>query len=120
MNFIYESKGYLVSPRKCNNQELRDSTWSAYLEFTNYIPFRPVFYSELRASVCYNMRISDQQFDDFIRHFLIEEDANYVAISSAGSLPYDRDSASLLKSLPPKSDDGKYLIYLKMKRRKVA
>jgi hypothetical protein len=38
-------------------------------------------------------------------------------IWSEGVLQYQKDSASMLKSLPPKNEWGRYVVYLKMVRR---
>jgi hypothetical protein len=89
------------------------AVWNEYLKITRYVPKRPVFYSDLRTKVCYPLRIADKIFDKLARK-LIEKDEDYLLIAAGGSLPYSRDSAGLLKSLPPRTQRGQYMVYLKM------
>lgn len=89
------------------------SAWNEYLKITKYVPKRPVFYSDLRTRVCYALRIADKIFDKLARK-LIEKDEEYLLLAAGGSLPYRRDSAGMLKSLPPRTPRGQYMVYLKM------
>jgi hypothetical protein len=91
----------------------KDSVWKEYLKITHYVPRRPVFYSDLRTKVSYALRISDKIFDRLAAR-LMEKDERYFLLAAGGSLPYSRDSAGLLKSLPPRSPRGQYMVYLKM------
>jgi hypothetical protein len=94
----------------------KDRVWNEYLITTNYVPRRPVFYSNLRTKVCYGLRIADKIFDRLAGK-LMERDDKYLLLAAGGSLPYSRDSAGLLKSLPPKTSRGQYMVYLKMDKR---
>jgi len=96
---------------------IRDTLWSEYMELTDYVPLFPVFYSDLRSAVCCKLRISDKVFDAFAELFVSGNDTKLDVVWSSGSLPYSRDSANLLKSLPPKSVDGEYIIYLKIEKK---
>ena len=94
----------------------KNKVWDEYLMITNYVPRRPVFYSNLRTKVCYGLRIADKVFDQLAGK-LMEKDEKYLLLAAGGSLPYSRDSAGLLKSLPPKTGRGQYMVYLKMDMR---
>ena len=48
---------------------------------------------------------------------MVEWDEFLHVIWSEGVLPYQQDSASMLKSLPPKNEWGRYVVYLKIVRR---
>jgi hypothetical protein len=91
----------------------REVLWSEYLKTTNYVPRKPVFYSNLRSKVCHALRIPDKEFDRLTRT-MMEKDDKYLLIAAGGSLPFSRDSAGMLKSLPPQSTRGEYIVYLKM------
>jgi hypothetical protein len=47
----------------------------------------------------------------------MEKDEKYLLLAAGGSLPYSRDSAGMLKSLPPRTSRGQYMVYLKMDER---
>jgi len=94
----------------------KDTIWNEYLKTTNYVPKRPVFYSDLRTKVCYTLRMSDKVFDRLAAR-LMEKDEKYLLLAAGGSLPYSRDSAGMLKSLPPRTPRGQYMVYLKMDER---
>ena len=94
----------------------KSRVWDEYLIITNYVPRRPVFYSNLRTKVCYGLRIADKVFD-LLAGKLMERDEKYLLLAAGGSLPYSRDSAGLLKSLPPRTVRGQYMVYLKMDKR---
>lgn len=95
--------------------EFRESLWETYIDIVNGISGFPVFYSVIRDSVCYELKISDHLFNKYTEN-LIEDDDKYNVIWSQGILPRKQDSASMLKSLPPKNVDGNYIIYLKIVR----
>ncbi len=107
---------YLKS-NKVSINNFRDTLWDNYLERVNGILGAPVFYSELRMYVCYDLKISDSEFNKQILG-LFEDDEKLNVIWSQGTLPRKRDSASMLKNLPPKNDDGNYIIYLKIVRKR--
>jgi hypothetical protein len=48
---------------------------------------------------------------------MMQIDSKYLLLGAGGTLSFRRDSASLIKSLPPKTDRGEYMVYLKMDRR---
>ena len=98
------------------HEEFREVLWRNYLELTKYIARKPVFYSNLRSRVCYSLRISDAVFDNYAQK-IMSGDSKFRLVGAGGTLPFNRDSASLLKSIPPKTDRGEYVVYLKMDRR---
>jgi hypothetical protein len=116
ISFVDEGETYFLARNACTYDDFRRVLWHEYLERTRHIPMRPVFYSELRAAVCRRLRLSDHAFDEFAKHLLEGNDDKYNVFSATGSLPYTRDFASLLKSLPPKSSDGRHIVYLKIER----
>ncbi len=118
LTFSHETKTYGLRRTQPPYTNIREVLWEEYMERTHDVPFRPIFYSDLRTAVCYRLKMSDQVFDSFASDFLQNRDKNYEVVWSAGSLPYNRDSASLLKSLPPKMEDEEYVIYLKIERRR--
>ena len=94
----------------------RENLWNTYLDLNDGIPGSPVFYSSLREKVCYALRIRDDQFDSVITE-LSDWDEDLRIAPSEGVLPRLQDSASMLKSLPPKTDYGNYIVFLKIMRR---
>jgi len=111
---LHLNGGWLfIVPSVVERGSFRDALWSAYLEVANGIPGSPVFYTAVREKVCTTLRICDEQFDGEVLR-MVESDDVFSVIWSEGVLPYQRDSASMLKSLPPKNEDGKYIVYLKM------
>jgi len=66
--------------------------------------------------VCANLRIRDDQFDAEVLQ-MVDWDDVFQVVWSEGVLPYQRDSAGMLKSLPPKTESGNYIVYLKIVRR---
>jgi hypothetical protein len=94
----------------------REQLWKDYLALTKYVARKPILYSELRNRVCYSLRIGDGTFDDYTKR-IMQADARYLLVGAGGTLSFRRDSASLIKSLPPKTDRGEYVVYLKMDKR---
>jgi len=94
----------------------RDSLWKSYLSLVDNIPGSPVFYSQVRSSVCADLRIRDDQFDGGVMAMVDYDDVLRV-VWSEGELPYQQNSASMLKSLPPKNEWGGYVVYLKIVRK---
>jgi hypothetical protein len=114
---IHWRRGWLyVVPRAIERSSFRNALWSVYLEAADGIPGSPVFYSAVREKVCATLKIRDRQFDEEVLR-MVESDDVYRVVWSEGVLPYQRDSASMFKSLPPKTEDGNYIVYLKMTRR---
>ena len=113
----YMTQQVYLESNRVSIKQFRDSLWDNYLECVNGIPGAPVFYSELRMYVCYDLKISDSEFNKQILG-LFEDDETLNVIWSQGTLPRKRDSASMLKSLPPKNEDGNYIIYLKIVRKR--
>jgi hypothetical protein len=103
----------VIDRNEVDLSRFRDILWNEYLKITKYVPRKPVFYSSLRSRVCYTMRIPDKQFDRLARS-IMEKDDKYLLIAAGGSLPFSRDSAGMLKSLPPQTPRGEYIVYLKM------
>jgi hypothetical protein len=62
------------------------------------------------------LRIRDDQFDSEVLGMVDSDEVLHV-IWSEGVLPYQQDTASMLKSLPPKNEWGRYIVYLKIVRR---
>lgn len=113
----YRTQQVYLKPNKVSIKKFRDNLWDNYLELVNGISGAPVFYSGLRVHVCYDLKISDSEFNNQTLD-LIEDDEKLNVIWSQGILPRKQDSASMLKSLPPKNEDGNYIIYLKIVRRR--
>jgi hypothetical protein len=101
-----------------NRGRFRDSLWRAYLSLVDNIPGSPVFYSQVRERVCADLRIRDDQFDRGVMT-MVENDEFLRVVWSEGELPYQQNSASMLKSLPPKNEWGGYVVYLKIVRKVV-
>lgn len=118
-HFTYDGKSFWIAPRRVRNDEFKEILWEEYLKATKYVPRRPVFYSQLRSYVCYQLRISDRGFDMYAQE-IMRSDETYRLVGSGGSLPYSRDMASLLKSLPIKTERGEYIVYLKMDKKQGA
>ena len=93
----------------------REALWESYLNLAEGVPGSPVFYSDVRAEVCYLLRITDGQFDSMIFEMIAGDDALKV-YGSEGYLPYRRDTAGMLKSLPPRNVWGDYIVYLRIER----
>lgn len=106
----------IIAPNVPVFEVFRETLWNEYLEMTKYVPRKPVFYSSLRDRVCYALRIPDKRFDAFATS-IMDKDDKYLLVAGGGSLPYSRDSAGMLKSLPPQTSRGQYMIYLKMDQR---
>jgi len=113
LHLTYDGGNFWIGPKPVNKGEFKEALWEEYLKATRQVPRRPVFYSQLRSNVCYELRISDRVFDTYVEE-IIRLDDTYRLVGSGGSLPYSRDMASLLKSLPLKTKRGEYIVYLKM------
>lgn len=111
--FIHENQEFWIRPMQVEHEKFKQVLWEEYLKATKYVPRKPVFYSKLRSEVCYKLRINDRAFDYHAKQ-MMKSDKVYRLIGSGGSLPYSRDMASLLKSLPIKTERGEYIVYLKM------
>lgn len=107
----------IIAPNTSDFASFRETLWNEYLKMTKYVPRRPVFYSSLRMKTCYALRISDKRFDQLAAR-LMEKDDKYLLLAAGGSLPFSRDFAGMLKSLPPQTSRGQYMIYLKMDERR--
>jgi len=105
-----------VVERLMDRASIRDTLWKAYLALADGIPGSPIFYSAVREKVCANLRIRDDQFDAEVLQ-MVDWDDVFQVVWSEGVLPYQRDSAGMLKSLPPKTESGNYIVYLKIVRR---
>ena len=103
-------------PFEVERNKFRDCLWETYLSLADRIPGSPLFYSSVREKVCGLLKIRDDQFDNEIMR-MVEWDEMLRVIWSEGVLQYQKDSASMLKSLPPKNEWGRYVVYLKMVRR---
>jgi hypothetical protein len=110
-----ESWLYAVSFEVERNR-FRESLWDSYLILADGVPGSPVFYSSVREKVCAAIKLRDDQFDNEVMR-MVDWDEMLHVIWSEGVLQYQKDSASMLKSLPPKNEWGRYVVYLKMVRR---
>jgi len=106
---------YIVE-KLVDRASFRDALWRAYLALADGIPGSPIFYSAVREKVCAALRIRDDQFDAEVLR-MVDWDDVFQVVWSEGVLPYQRDSAGMLKSLPPKTESGNYIVYLKIVRR---
>jgi len=114
---FHREKWVNMVSNKVELPEFKKTLWYYYMELTDGVPGAPVFYSALRELVCDKHRVSDSLFDLLVSD-LVEYDEDYLVVWSEGVLPYRQDSASMLKSLPPKTDYGNYIVYLKIQRRR--
>jgi hypothetical protein len=112
----FSDRWIYAMPFEVDRDEFRDVLWDSYLSLVDGVPGSPVFYSSVRESVCASLRLRDDQFDKEVMQ-MVDGDAVLHVIWSEGVLPYQHDSASLLKSLPPKNEWGRYVVYLKIVRR---
>jgi len=114
---VFWKLGYLyLIDNNVDIDAFKDVLWNIYLDLNDGIPGSPVFYSTLRERVCYHLRIRDIKFNSVIME-LADWDDDLRIVPSEGVLPRLRDSASMLKSLPPKTDYGNYIVFLKIMRR---
>ncbi len=97
-------------------EQFSQAIWQDYLELTKYVARKPIFYSTLRNKVCHSLRMADSVFDTYALN-LMSGDDKFRLVGAGGTLQFSRDSASMLKSLPPKTDRGEYIVYLKMDKR---
>ena len=114
---MYQGEWIDAVPNDVDESEFKKVLYGSYLDLTEGVPGSPVFYSALREIVCYELRINDRLFDSKVLG-LVERDSELVVVWSEGVLPYLQDSAGMLKSLPPKTDYGNYIVYLKIKKRR--
>jgi len=103
-------------PFELERSVFRKALWEAYLDLVDGIPGSPIFYSSVREKVCAMLRLRDDQFDSEVMR-MVDWDEMLHVIWSEGVLQYQKDSASMLKSLPPKNEWGRYVVYLKIVRR---
>jgi len=114
---IRSLEGWLFAvPFEVERNRFRDCLWETYLSLADRIPGSPLFYSSVREKVCGLLKIRDDQFDNEVMR-MVKWDEMLRVIWSEGVLQYQKDSASMLKSLPPKNEWGRYVVYLKMVRR---
>jgi|GEM_PF-2961724 hypothetical protein len=117
LTFTFNSKIFYVKKNGTTMDNFLNALWTEYMERTNDVQYIPVLYSELRNSVCYRLRISDEIFDEFVRKILAEDKTTFRLIWSSGAVPYERDTLSLLKNLPALSQEGQYMTYLLIGRK---
>ena len=96
--------------------DFRERLWNDYLLLARYVARKPVPYSDLRNRACHSLRINDTVFDVYARR-MMEADSKYLLVGAGGRLSFGRDSASMIKGLPPKNDRGEYMVYLKMDKK---
>lgn len=114
---IRSGDGWLFAmPFEVERNRFRESLWEAYLNLVDGVPGSPFFYSSVREKVCAMLRLRDDQFDNEVMR-MVDWDEMLHVIWSEGVLQYQKDSASMLKSLPPKNEWGRYVVYLKIVRR---
>ncbi len=111
-----DSESWTIIFNSTSSDSFREQLWRDYLTLTRYVARKPVLYSELRSRVCYSLRINDRIFDNITRR-IMQVDSKYLLVGAGGTLSFRRDSASQIKSLPPKTDRGEYMVYLKMDKK---
>ena len=109
-------KWLFAVPFEIDRVHFREALWNVYLSLVDGVPGSPIFYSSVREQVCATLKLRDDQFDSEVMK-MVDDDAILQVIWSEGVLQYQKDSASMLKSLPPKNEWGRYVIYLKIVRR---
>jgi hypothetical protein len=112
LTFTLNSKTFYVKKNEIDLKSFLDILWMEYMKQTKDVQYIPVLYSEMRNKVCYELRISDETFDNMITKILTEDKTNLRIIWSSGAVPYERDTLSLLKNLPALSPEGQYMTYL--------
>jgi hypothetical protein len=114
---IRNNKGWLFAvPFEVDRNSFREALWEAYLSLVDGVPGSPAFYSSVREQVCATLKLRDDQFDGEIMK-IVDADRVLQVIWSEGVLQYQKDYASMIKSLPPKNEWGRYVVYLKIVRR---
>ncbi len=112
---VAKEKEFWIRRREISLEEFMPVLWEEYIELAKGISLRPVFYSHLRDAVCYMQRIGDHVFDTLMKELLTDQDVgNFSIFGSGGTIPYSKHSSSVLKSLPLKFADGRYVVYIKM------
>lgn len=109
----YGSKLYSIRLNDCTPEEFAIKGWTEYMELTNDVQWKPVFYADLKTKTCYRLRIPDKVFDRRIQE-LINHPSDFKTVWSAGTVPRSVYSASLLKNIPPKATDEDYMVYIMM------
>ncbi|MCL4436326.1 MAG: hypothetical protein M1503_03050 [Thaumarchaeota archaeon] len=114
---IHSGEDWLFAePFDIDRTRFREVLWEVYLALADGVPGSPVFYSSVREQVCAILKLRDDQFDQEVMN-MVNADALLQVIWSEGVLQYEKDSASMLKSLPPKNEWDRYVVYLKIVRR---
>lgn len=112
---VAKKKEFWIQRREISIEEFLPVLWEEYIELSKGISLRPVFYSHLRDAVCYVRRIGDQVFDKYMEELLNNQDVgNFSIFGSGGTIPYSKHSSSVLKSLPLRFSNGRYIVYIKM------
>lgn len=94
--------------------DFEDVLWKEYLKMSDYKSNYPVYYSELRDNVCERLRISDKDFDDFVKRMINKPYEYTVKLHPGGGpMPPRRGLSSMLKALPPKTGSDEYITFLK-------
>lgn len=114
---MLQFRGKMHCPRSVDRDKLRAVVWQEYLGLANYVPRRAVLYSDLRDRTCYSLHIPDEVFDKNVKAMLNDDDPELLIVGSKGSIPFSPSLFTFLKSVPPEID-GKFLVYLKMDRKK--
>ncbi len=109
-------KWLFAVPFEIDRIHFREALWDTYLSLVDGVPGSPIFYSAVREQVCATLKLRDDQFDSEVMK-MVDSDKILQVIWSEGVLQYQKDSASMLKSLPPKNEWGRYVVYLKIVRR---
>jgi len=116
LRLSHRGRWMYVAENQVERDEFRAALWDAYIAQAAGVPGSPIFYSLVRERVCAALKIRDDQFDATAMN-MVEWDEFLHVIWSEGVLPYQQDTASMLKSLPPKNEWGRYVVYLKIVRR---
>jgi hypothetical protein len=94
--------------------DFEEVLWKEYLKMSDYKSNYPVYYSELRDNVCERLRISDKDFDDFVKRMINKPYEYTVKLHPGGGpMPPRRGLSSMLKALPPKTGSDEYITFLK-------
>lgn len=107
---------FFIEINEISQEKFEEVVWSEYLNLTDNYEDLPVYYWDLRSSVCYRLKISDQKFDEQLR--ILEKVSNKYKMGwSAGHVPAHITNANSIKNVPPKIDNEYYMVYVSFDRR---
>lgn len=113
-----DSDQVFIKDHDVSTEEFEQVLWKEYLGLSDMRPRFPVLYPNLRNRVCANLRISDQVFDRHLNS--LTRQPRRLNIYSSGGILSHTDMAHLVKFLPAKTPQGRFIVYLKIGRRNIS